>query len=423
MRRLIKLDGYVLLTLAVGACGGRSYGQNSSIYEPVATGFQVPRVAGTLNTSVSASQRIVRGYNGISGAVYFTDISGNAGYISQSVAHPFSMIYGGGYMFSTTNQPSSFFHSLALSQVLTLPRWSFVIADDVAYLPQSPVGGFSGVAGLGVLGINPIQPGGGNGLQSNYGPRVTNTVSGSVIRLLTPRTSVAGNGLFDLIRFPSSVNGIETTGEQGGATLTHHTDARTTVTGQYDFNRLEYPQYGLKFHAHTLLLGVSRQWTQNWITSAGAGPLFTTDLSGKSSVNYSVNGKAAYDTPRYQSDLSFVRAVSSGSGVTTASVSNHASALVTRQFDPFTSLSLSLNYNHLQTLPSKLALQYSTSNVIGSAQFTRAISRKLSAYVSYSGQHQTVDQSTFFVNALQGTTQTFAFGLTYSPRPILFGSP
>lgn len=423
MRRLLKFDGYVLLMLAVGACGVRSYGQTSSIYEPVATGFQVPQIAGTLITSISAAESLVKGYNGNGGSVYFTDISGNAGYISQSATHPFSMIYGGGYLFSTTNQPSSFFHSLALSQVLNLPRWNFIIADDVAYLPQTPVGGFSGVAGLGVLGIAPTQPGGGNGLQSTYGPRVTNTVSGSVVRLLTPRTSLAGNGLFELIRFPGSTIGIDTTREQGGSTLTHHTDARTTLTAQYDFDRLAYPGYGLKFHAHTLLFGASRQWTQNWITSVGAGPLFTTDLNGRSSVNYSVDGKAAYNTPRYKSDVSFVRAVNSGSGVITASVSNHASALVTRQMGPFASLSLSLNYNHLQTLPSKLLPDYSTSNVIGSAQFTRALSRKLSSYVSYTGQHQTVNQSTFFINAVQGTTQTFAVGLTYSPRPILFGSP
>ncbi len=423
MRRLLKFDGYVLLLLATGAFGSRSYGQNGSIYEPVATGFQVPRIAGTLNTSISASENIVKGYNGQSGAVYFTDISGNAGYISQSVTHPFSMIYGGGYMFSTTNQPSTFFHSLALSQVITLRRWDFVIADDVSYLPQSPVGGFSGVLGVGDLGVAPIQLGGNNGLQSGYGPRVTNIVSGSAIRKLTARTSLAGNGLFEVIRFPSSANGIETTREQGGSTLTHHTDARTTVTAQYDFGRLDYPQFGLTFHSHTVLFGASRQWTQHWLTSAAAGPLFTSDLSGRSSINYSVNGKAAYDTPRYKSDISFSRAVNSGSGVTTASVDNHASAFVTRQMGPLQNLSLSLHYNHLQTLPSKVVLQYSASNVIGSAQFTRALTRKLSAYVSYSGQHQTVDQNTLFLNALQGTTQTFAFGLTYSPRPISIGSP
>ena len=112
---------------------------------PISTGFALPRAAGTLNYAVSASESLSWGYYGNQGAASGTNLSGDLGYISNSKLHPFSAVFSGGHSWSTSGQPSYSFLNLAMSQVLSLKRWSIVVSDSVSYLPGTPTTGLSGI--------------------------------------------------------------------------------------------------------------------------------------------------------------------------------------------------------------------------------------------------------------------------------------
>jgi hypothetical protein len=175
----------ILLLLAIAPWAHPVYAQAL----PAATaasanqGFQFPTVGGQLTYGVSASQTIETGYDGGAGngKVASSNISGNLAYISSSETHPFSMVYSGGYLASESSlMPSAWFHNLALSQSYRTRAWNFVLADMVSYLPESPVGSLSGIAGIGDLGITPVQVGADQG-----------TGSGSVIRLAEALSTIS----------------------------------------------------------------------------------------------------------------------------------------------------------------------------------------------------------------------------------------
>jgi hypothetical protein len=140
-------------------------------------GFNLPTHLGTLSYSLSGSELLETGaYN--SGVSTSTVASGNLAYISKSDKDPFSAVYSGGYIFSTVpgSSESSTYQDLAISQVLRTRSWVFVLSDAVSYLPDSPTTGLSGVAGVGDIGVYPVQTGLGpaQDILTNYGTRLGN---------------------------------------------------------------------------------------------------------------------------------------------------------------------------------------------------------------------------------------------------------
>ena len=109
----------------------------------------------------------------------------------------------GGILIGNSGQPSTFFQSHSFSQVLSTKHWNIDVADNVSYLPESPVSGLSGIPGVGDVGVDPISvgPNSGIGVLTNYGPRVSNSASVSVSRTLTGHISAQASGLYAIQRF------------------------------------------------------------------------------------------------------------------------------------------------------------------------------------------------------------------------------
>ena len=170
---------------------------------PISTGFALPRTAGTLNYAVSASESLSWGYYGNQGAAAGTNLSGDVAFLSISKLYPFSMVFSGGHSWENLGQPSYTFLNLGMSQVLSLKKWSIVVSDSVSYLPGTPTAGLSGVAGVGDLGLSPVQVGAdtGQGVLTNYSDRIANTVSGSAQHPLTGKTSMNVSGSYGFTRF------------------------------------------------------------------------------------------------------------------------------------------------------------------------------------------------------------------------------
>ena len=86
---------------------------------PISTGFGLPRVAGSLQWAVTASEALSWGYYANGSTAASTNLSGDVAYLSNSKRNPFSMVFAGGRSWGTAGEPSYVFLSLGLSQVST----------------------------------------------------------------------------------------------------------------------------------------------------------------------------------------------------------------------------------------------------------------------------------------------------------------
>jgi hypothetical protein len=146
-----------LLFLAIGS---RAEAQAPPMATAPSFGFSLPSAEGTLTYSLSASESFLTGSEA-SGTDTTTSLSGSLGYLSSSPNKPFSLVYSGGYLYSTVSgyPGSSTFQNLAASQVVTTKNWNFVVDDAVSYLPEAPTTGLSGIPGVGDIGVVPVQIG------------------------------------------------------------------------------------------------------------------------------------------------------------------------------------------------------------------------------------------------------------------------
>lgn len=420
MRQKLQFAGIIAAVFVLALSRGMAQ-DTPAVTQPnsVSPGFSLPNVGGTLNYSMSLSERITPNYNNTNTTVYFTNISGSMGYLSSSTVHPFSMIYSGGYLATTDVQPSSFFHDLTISQQYNTLNWQFLASDAVSYLPAAPVSGLSGIPGLPDLGILPPNPA--YGVLSNYAPRLSNTASGSATRRLTGRTDFTGSATYDIQRFIGSVVGLENNSLTVTGQGNHTYGARTQIGVSYSYARHTYIQYGLTYTSNGASFKVTRQWTRQFSTDASAGPQYTVTPGVEGKLNYTVNGAATYTVLNGSYAASFVRAVNTGSGVTLATRSNTARLNANHRFGQYTDVSGFVSYLDSHTLLASIGTPTAINTFVGSFQVTRAITPKWSAYASYSLQHQSSTVNAFTLNSFNGLQHTIGFGISYTPSPINIG--
>jgi len=167
-------------------------------------GPNLPMIDGSFQYSLTASELIQTGLNSTSGVTATTNLSGNAEYISPSTVHPTLLLYSGGVLFNSfAGQGTQTYQSLTISQGLVGHGWALGASDTISFLPQSPTTGLSGIPGVGDLGLVPLPdptlPA--QSVLTNYGKRISNTVSGTIERQINGRTSVSGSANYGILRF------------------------------------------------------------------------------------------------------------------------------------------------------------------------------------------------------------------------------
>lgn len=390
---------------------------------PVDLGFQMPNVGGTLSYSVSASESITTGLSGYSGSLSSTNLVGNLAYLSSSVSHPFSAVYSGGYLFSTSSQPSAPFQNLALSQVAKTKNWNFTLADSVSYLPESPVGGLSGIAGLGDLGLDPVQLGLENaqGILTPYETRVSNTISGTLARSLTGKTSIQGTGGYSMLRFLGSAVGVDGDTISGGGGISHHIDGRNTVSANYVYSDFTYLNTKYEITTQSAVLEFSRQVSRRLSIDLAAGPQRVAGSIASltaPSTNVTASASLTFAEPATSYILSYGRGVNAGAGVIQGTRTDSATFSAHHAFGRNWGASGFGSFGYAQTLPNSLLPAFSARTFTGGVQGSRRLSRSLSAFGSYTVEKQDLTNGSVAPQALNGVTQTIGFGITYSPGPI-----
>ena len=405
---------------------------------PISTGFGLPRAAGSLQWAVTGSETLSWGYYANSGASAATNVSGDVAYLSNSKQNPFSMVFAGGRSWGTSGGPSYTFLSLGLTQLFNVGRWNFVLSDSVSYVPGTPIFGLSGVAGVGDLGVNPVQVGvdSGQGVLTNYSPEVNNTSAGSVQRQITGKTYLDGSGSYTVLRFldgPGGTGnyGLESDSLTGSAGFGHHIDARNTFGGNYAYssfiflNNLSNGIPEPNFASQTASFFYSRQITRKLGFSVAAGPEWTKiNLSGNGqSLNAYADASINYTGEFSHLSLSYVRSTNNGYGVIGGGISDSAAFSAARVFARVWNCAANVSYSHTANLPTAGVTPYDFETAIAGGQVSRALAHNLSAYASFMVEDQTHASSNATVDLFDGVSQVVGFGVTYSPSSKHFGRP
>lgn len=428
-----------LAVIAVMVPTLRAQTETSSMSPTV--GPSLPSISGLFNYSLSASELLQsRGYGG-SGIGASTALSGNASYSSASVARPFSMLYAGGLLLG--NQYAGTvrtFQDFSISQGLVAGAWIFDVSDSVSYLPQSPTTGLSGVPGVGDLGSQPVQnpsSGPAGGLLSNGLTNVSNALSGSVERRLTPLTSISGRGSWSMLRFPNG-DGIENTQYTGDVGLNHKLDARDTISGNAVYATFSYGSgIDLSMQTRSLNVAFERVLSRKLSMSASAGPQWINSSNSAlipSRLSVAVNASLLYAAESTTASVTYVRGVNGGAGIQPGAFSDNIAAAAGRSYGRDWTVSLSADYTHTSSLVQTATLTGASglnsvfpytggsgNTVFGGGQVTRRLSESLSCYGSYNLQHQSIGESLVLQNGFSGFNQTFGLGISFSPRSIHLG--
>jgi hypothetical protein len=394
------------------ACLAQASGANSS--------------ADMLNYSVSASESLIFGYNGVSGPSSSFNISGNAGYVSGSERHPLSFVYSGGYSFGNNNQPSASFQTLGVSQVLTTRRWTFLATDVVSYLPVSSLYGLAGIPGVGDIGTAPIGTGvvPGDALLTNFGRRITNTVLGGATVQLSAHDSLRNSASYTKQHFLDG-NGIENDQFTAGSELDHTFSQSTTAGVGYTYARSMYPQNNFSFVSQSLVGIYQYRFNPRFNIFASAGPQWTHGSNTTlvpSGLGVSIGAGATYLLGRNTFSANFNHGTSTGSGVLAGALTNNLGVNAQHTFSDRWSGGLFASFGTAKTLAAVSSGLYTnaTSVAVG-VQTNRRFGQHWSVFGSYAAQYQDVGQLLLADNAFSGTAHVISFGVTYSPRPIHLG--
>jgi hypothetical protein len=397
---------------------------------PISTGFALPLTAGTLQYAVSASESLTWGYYGNSGASASTNLTGDVAYISNSRRDPFSMVVAAGRSWATSGQSSYSYLNGALSQVISAGRWSIVLSDDISYLPGTATTGLSGIAGVGDLGVNPVQVGldTGQGVLSNYSRRITNTAAASIQRQLTGKTAAHASGDYSLSHFLDNNSGnlgLDNTYANADGGITHSFNRRDTLGGDYAYTTYDYGSSVPSFSSQTASLMFTHQYSRKISLSAAAGPQWTT-ISGRSNataLSLFVTASANYSERFSHFSLGYIRSSNSGYGVLGGAISDSISLSASRTFARVWNGALTSEFSRTTNLPQLGTTGGAIHTYVEGAQISRAIARSLSIYAGYTLEDQSNLASGNTVNTFSGVTNVLGFGITYSPMSMHFGRP
>ena len=120
--------------------------------------------ASTLRYTISANQSFETGaVTSGNGTPETSGVSGTMAYISNSARNQFGATYSGGGGWSSQTTASNInFQNFELRDTLTLRRFTLMLSNNISYLPQSPIGGSSGIPGVGdlsgIVGFGTLSP-------------------------------------------------------------------------------------------------------------------------------------------------------------------------------------------------------------------------------------------------------------------------
>ena len=432
------------LFLTTGSiCYGQAVPTGGTPMSPMTTntvGPNLPDLDGILHYALSGAEIVQLGYYGPGVATYSTNLSGDVSYTAKSIVYPTNLTLAAGVGFPNQGgQGTTGYTSVAISQGYITRKWVFNISDSFSFLPQSPTTGLSGVPGTGDLGAFPVQgpiAGPAGGIFSVAGNRIANALTGSVERELNRDTSVSGSGSWSKLHFLDNSNdSLDNTQIAGTVALNRRLDARSSVSLDAVYTTFSYggtPSAASQPDIETrgINLAYQRVLTRTFSMSVSAGPQWVSSSNSlliPDSLNVAASASLSYQRGFTTASVNYSRGVSGGSGVLPGALTDTVSGSVGHTYGRNWVASLNAAYAHSAGLTqlfngtSLVPVHSVFDTVFGGAQLTRRINTHFSGYVSYEAQNQSQNHVVAGQNALNGTSQTFAIGVTYTPRSTRLG--
>jgi hypothetical protein len=344
--------------------------------------------------------------------------SGNLHYRSGFERAPFSVSYAGGYTWTIVGPGFStgYFQHLLGSQALVWRRSSIQVYDDISYLPQAPVTGFSGVPGTGEpIGTPSPSPTSDQTILTLKTRSVDNFLGGSFQEKLSFATSVSATGGWGLLNYPDG-NGINIDSYVTTLGLNQRLNARMGLTGSYAYSEFGYPSYNLSFQSNSAFFGFNRTWNRKLSTTVNGGPQWVSSSNSTlipSSTNFAINGDTRYHWRNLSTGVTYMRGVSGGAGYLLGAHSDVVAFNVSRGFFGRTKLTVGIEgtYRRVAGLNNSGAV---SSEDVG-IDVNRKLGSRLNAFFGYT----VIDQSTngaLPVNVLGNVLQSISFGFGFTPR-------
>ena len=341
--------------------------------------------------------------------------SASVEYDSNEERHPFHMKYTGGYTWALTgpSYATGVFQRLLLSQTFAWRKWDVVFSDNCAYLPQSPILGFSGIAGTGepVGEPDPNPPTDQSILANTH--IVNNMASGELSHQFNRAYSVSGGGSSDILRYPSGI-GLDTDSVTANAEFDDQLNARNRISGTYNFSHYTYPGYNTSFGTNAVTGGFTRQWNRRINTNGSAGPQWVSSLDPAqvpNSLRLSAIAALTYQLHFGELAAHYNHGTNGGSGYLLGAEFDAARVSFSRDFVR----NLTIGVDGAYTRTKGLTKNGVTDTKSGGIQATWRVGEYMTVFANYTAADQTTS-SVLYSSALGGLEQIVGFGLTYTPR-------
>jgi hypothetical protein len=402
---------------------------------------------GVFHYALSASEIVQFGYYGSGEVTSTSALSGDVAYTTKSTARPFSLVFSGGLLLpNQSGQDVSSYWNVMASQGYVTRHWVFNLSDTFSFLPESPTTGLSGIAGVGDLGVIPVQgPGAGlaGGILTVSGNRISNVVSGSAERQITQDTSISGSGSWSVLHFlGAQEEGLDYSQPAGTVAINHRINARSSgsvsaVYSVFDYSGTQSGPSEPNFQTRGLNVSYQRLLSHTLTFSGSVGPQWISSSNGAlipSTLNVSGSASLTYSRRFTTASLNYSRGASGGSGVLPGALSDAIGLGAGRTYGRDWVVSVNGGYSHSSGLTELAGLNSlegdQTPNtpvhevfnsVYGGAQVTRRIGTNFSGYLNYTLQNQSTNYSIINQNVLNGTSHTIGIGITFSPRSTRLG--
>ncbi|HET9099926.1 MAG TPA: hypothetical protein VFN62_06010 [Acidobacteriaceae bacterium] len=409
MKTTFKL--LVFLLAACAAAGAQAV--------PAATVRSVP-ITGELQYGLNYSQ--MAEFSSGLGDWQMSTVSGSAAYANGKDRFPFSMEYGGGYtwIIAGPSYGAGLFQHLFLSQGIVWRKWNVTASNDISYLPEAPITGFSGIPGIGEpIGVPSPAPPSGQSILTLNTVVIDNNTQGELGHTLNYATSLNVGGSYNIFRYPDG-NGLDMNMVSANAELTRRLNARNSLMGTYMYSQFSYPQYNFSLTTNSGTLGFQRVWNRKITTNISAGPQWLSSSDAAtvpSSVGITANASINYQFQLNSASLVYSHGISGGGGYLVGAELDSVLFALSRQFGRKVTVGANAGYMRTASLGNvPIFGAYGAIDAeFAGVQATRQLGRYFNMFANYTAITQSSGNS-LPSNVLNQLMQTVSFGIGYSPR-------
>jgi hypothetical protein len=320
------------------------------------------------------------------------------------------------------NLPS---HNAGLSLTIVDKRWTFRLRDSFLYSWQAGFGNLftGGPASEGQLNqlaavqpsLNPLGT-----VLTGFARQVNDLSSAEVDYSVSRRTTLTLSGSYQLLDFLTS-GYLSSHTVSGRAGYNYALNSKNTFALLSEYDSTSYSGTTSRFDSSLIEMSFGRKITGRLAFQVAAGPELTSfhnfGASNAQQLSWSVSSSLTRETPRTDYFVSYLRAVTPGSGVNFGSHTNTVTGSVSRRFAESWSGSINGGYAANTALVPSIIFASTFKNWFAGANLGKQVGRHLSLGLSYQYQRQIVGSGACPVLSCGVVPAYQVFGVTMHWHP------